>query len=446
MKNEYLAHNLFWRDAQSFSELDPHLSQLVDLKFVHPLDWWREINWETPGIYILTGGRQIGKSTSTKLLIKHLLGEKRFAPQSMFYLPCDQIDDHHALSREIRSFLEQTDSEDFLLVLDEISFVREWDRAIKALADEGIFRKGFCVLTGSDSVILKEASSRFPGRRGQAEKVDFEIFPLSYGEYLKLTDGKLLDEAESRTEELFDALDRYLICGGYLKAINEFHSNGKLGLATQQTFEQWIRGDFEKRGKNSRHLEEILAALYETSTSQVTFSRLAQRTSGISTDTVISYCQMLQRMNIIVILEAFDQNSLRGFPKKARKIHFMDPFISGVIGSCLQRERYIHSKQDSAAMVESVVAANLGRRFPVYYIKAAGEVDIVALKGREFIPIEVKWTSQIRTRDLKQIKKYPNSILLARQMELGDIDGIPSIPLPIFLISPDVYITGKFRR
>ncbi len=439
MLEEYTIHNLFWKDVSAYFHLDPHLSQLQDLKFVHPLDWWREIHWTTPGIYILTGGRQIGKSTSTKLLIKHLLQEQLFSPQNVFYLPCDMIDDYHGLANKIRAFLEKTTSEVFLLILDEITFVRGWDRAIKALADEGKFRKGFCILTGSDSVILKEASARFPGRRGHAKKTDFEIYPLSFAEYVKLTSPELTNTEQINMEKLFQAFDRYLVCGGYLKAINDLASKGSLDHATVQTFEQWIRGDFEKRGKNTRYLQEVLAALNETVTSQITFTRLAQRTSGISTDTLIDYCSMLQRMNIIIILEAFDQNKMRGFPRKARKIHFADPFIAGVVSTWLYRERYIHKLQNKAALVESVVAANLARRYPVYYIKANGEVDLVVVKGREFVPVEVKWTSQIRRRDLKQIKKYSNSLITGRQMKPGQIEGIPTIPLPQFLLSADNY-------
>ena len=53
----------------------------------------------------------------------------------------------------------------FLLIIDEVTFVKDWDRVIKALADEGLFEHGLCILTGSDCLILKEAAQRFPGRR-----------------------------------------------------------------------------------------------------------------------------------------------------------------------------------------------------------------------------------------------------------------------------------------
>ena len=90
-----------------------------------------------------------------------------------------------------------------MLILDEITFVREWNRGIKALADEGHFRKGFCILTGSDTVVLNEASACFPGRRGNASKVDFHIFPLTFKEYVQLTDPDLIIDSENKIEKLF---------------------------------------------------------------------------------------------------------------------------------------------------------------------------------------------------------------------------------------------------
>ena len=48
--------------------------------------------------------------------------------------------------------------------------------------------------------------------------------------------------------------------------------------------------------------------------------------------------------------------------------------------------------------------------------------------------MEVKWTSQLRPKDLKQIKKYPNGEIYAKTNQLSYIDHLPVIPLPLALL------------
>jgi uncharacterized protein len=71
--NLYPIHNQFRINLSTFNDLDPHLRALSQLKYQYHFDWWRSLSLDTPGIYILTGGRQIGKSTSCKLLIQYCI-------------------------------------------------------------------------------------------------------------------------------------------------------------------------------------------------------------------------------------------------------------------------------------------------------------------------------------------------------------------------------------
>lgn len=65
--------------------------------------------------------------------------DKQFKPARVFYLPCDQISDHLHLTKIIKLFVEEdlkSLADPFLLILDEIIYVKDWDKSIKALADE----------------------------------------------------------------------------------------------------------------------------------------------------------------------------------------------------------------------------------------------------------------------------------------------------------------------
>lgn len=434
MFDEFKRHNLFLESIESFKNNDPHLSLLKELKYVYHSKWWGKIDWSVGGIYILTGGRQIGKSTSTKLLIEDVLCKNEFLPENIFYLPCDQIDDYHHLSRIIRLFLEEIKNGQFLIIIDEVTFVKDWDRSIKALADDGSLRKGACVLTGSDSIVLKDAAQRFPGRRGGAETTDFHIYPLSFKEHVGLVEPKLLKDPRKNIVELFEHFDKFMMCGGYLKAINDLYSLGDIRKATYLTFEQWIRGDFEKRNKNPDILKAVLKTLAETALTQVTYSALSHKMGQVSKETFIEYVNLLERMNVIFTLSAFDQNTGLGFPKKAKKIHFSDPFILETVLRWLASERLFEAGDMGAVKAELIAASFCYRKNPTYYIKADGEIDIVTVQGKKFTPIEVKWTNQLRPNDAKQLKKYGNSILLTKTAHEGSMGAIRTVPLPLFLV------------
>ena len=103
----------------------------------------------------------------------------------------------------------------------------------------------------------------------------------------------------------------------------------------------------------------------------------------------------------------------------------------------------------AAKLVEACVATHYRRHFPTYYIKAEGEVDIAYIDQNRFWPLEIKWTKQLRPKDLKQIAKYPNSRILSRSWKCGEIMGVPVEPLPLTmlrLVSCQVRSDGKIAK
>lgn len=431
MLDQYISHNRFKEGLNAYLQADPHLLALSKLAIQYSPQWWQQLDLRCPGIYILTGGRQIGKSTSCKLLIRECLEKKLFPPSHIFYLTCDEIIDAKALSNTLRSFLNDIDNQPFLLIIDEVTYVKNWDRAIKALADEGYFRIGLCILTGSDTFILKEAAMRFPGRRGEAAQTDFHLYPLSFAEYTTLLrPNQNLDE-----KQLSELFQQYLISGGYLRAINDVASDGKIKPATYATYEQWIRGDALKQGKSEDTLLAVLKALYITGVSQISYSKLTQKIGLISKETCIDYCNLLERMDVLIHLKAFDQNKKQGFPRKDRKFHFTDPFIQHTLFHWLNKEGYINTPLSESELVEACVASHCHRLNKTFYFKSQGEVDVIWLDQTNVTAIEVKWGKQASPNDLKTLKQFSNRILLTKQPTQPKIDETKASTVYQFLNS-----------
>lgn len=432
MLTAYLPHNLFKNSVEDFINNDPQLHALNQLEYQYSPNWWAQLSFNVPGIYILTGGRQIGKSTSCKLLIKHCLLEKIFAPEDILYLPCDEIYDAKQLGQILRLFFDANANRMFLLIIDEITFVRHWDRVIKSLADEGCFTRGMCILTGSDTLILKEAVMRFPGRRGKAAQTDFHLYPLSFSEYVHLKNTKSNFTLEKNFQD-------YLSCGGYLRAINDFAENGEVSQSTFLTYEQWIRGDFLRQGKREDYLLALLHALLTIGVSPISFSSLTQKIGMMSKETCIDYIKLLERIDVLIDLLAFDQNKQQGSPKKDRKFHFFDPFIQRTLYQWLLRDGLLNTFDFETSLVEACVASHCYRLGKTFYFKGNGEIDVIWLVENKMYPIEIKWSNQIRPNDLKILKQFSNSLILGKTAQTGSVDTVELLPVYQFLYEMNKY-------
>ena len=131
-----------------------------------------------------------------------------------------------------------------------------------------------------------------------------------------------------------------------------------------------------------------------------------------------------------------------GAPKKARKLMFTDPFVFHAVRAWLQSSENPHVQQVlpllsdprwAGRLAEATLATHYRQHYPTYYIKSAREVDLAYVDQNRFWPVELKWTGQLRPKDLKQIRKYDNSKILSRSPQLGMIHDIPSESLALAL-------------
>jgi hypothetical protein len=436
MNELFELHNTHWESSTTFAKRDVHLRRLAKLTYVFRNDKLiHSLGFGVPGIYTIGGGRQIGKSTFMKQWMHELINAGINA-RSLVFLTGEGIDDHHQLFSVVADLLKQMPPSApkknsnlplRYMVIDEVTYIKNWDRGIKALADAGILEDVFLVLTGSDLVLMKEARMTFPGRRGRAYPADFHIYPLSFRDYVRLCHSKL---DIMNIPELFQAFEAYLTHGGYLTAMNDQAEIGHIHPATYMTYADWIRGDFLKREKSEESLKDFLKAIFKTYGTQITWNALSHHTAISHPNTLQNYAETLASMEAIFIQHALLEDKLTAAPKKAKKLYFTDPFIYHALNFWLK----IPMLSDNLpSLVETVVINHIRRRWPTYYIKAEGEVDIAYIKDHRFFPIEIKWAQQLRPKDLKQIQKYPHGLILNKAHQQGFMGAIPTKPIPLFL-------------
>ncbi|MBN2688158.1 MAG: ATP-binding protein, partial [Deltaproteobacteria bacterium] len=418
-------HNIHLENPELFLCEDPHLKQLGKQALSHRSYLLDLLPRNKPGIYTLTGARQIGKTTLLKQWMNDLLSS-RVNPESIVYFTGEIIDDHHVLIRLLTDVLEDMPHNELrYILLDEVTYIKDWDKGVKFLADAGMLEDAVLFITGSDGAIIKEARMRFPGRRGKEQSVDFHMYPLNFLETVRLRKRLsaeavealvLSDDAESDfVEKLYEEFESFLMHGGFLTAMNDLEIHECIMPATFSTYSDWIRGDMLKRNKQERYLFEILGAIVKRYGSQVTWNSLAKDLSIDHPRTIADYVNLLEEMDAVFVQSAIIEDKLAAAPKKARKLMFADPFIYHSIKSWLEPTRdpfkeqvvnVLGSSGQTSELVEATVITHYRRAFDTYYIKAEGEVDIAYVDGKTFFPVEIKWARQIRPKDLKQISKY----------------------------------------
>ena len=91
LDEELIGFNPWWRDTAWRSQ-DPHLLALDDQPVRLPTEFVLDIDLDAPGVNVLRGPRQVGKSTDLKLLVDRALDEGR-DNRAVIYLALDLLED-----------------------------------------------------------------------------------------------------------------------------------------------------------------------------------------------------------------------------------------------------------------------------------------------------------------------------------------------------------------
>ena len=444
MDHRFAAHNSFKSTGLEFHKTDPQLRRLLELPLVHEHKLLDQLPYEQPGLYTLTGGRQVGKSTLTKTWIKSILNKGEDA-QSIYYITGELIDDHHSLVRIINEEIENSACPLKYLIIDEATYIKNWEKALKFLVDDATLDQVVCIITGSDTALIKEMRTTFPGRRGKAEIVDFHLWPLTFRETVELknilqvsgTNRDVASFTETEIDLLTEQWKQYLYHGGYLPAINDYYVSGAVSQHILASYADWIRGDMLKHGKREHYLRQIVGAIIKKYASQLSWNSLSKELSIDHPKTVADYIFLLENMDVVFVQQALREDRLEASPKKAKRLFFSDPFIYHALRSWVTPQNYyrdlvnseLADPELSSKLTEGAAIVNYNRYYPVFYIKAEGEVDIAYIHNKRFWPVEVKWTNQLRQKDLKQITKYNNALILGKTKKAGTIAEVPFRPL-----------------
>jgi len=330
-------------------------------------DLIEKIELKPYSLNFILGPRQVGKTTSLKLLTKKLL-DAGIGAERIFYFRCDRISDFRELDEVLSGYLamrERLGIKNSYILLDEITFPREWYRSIKFLIDSGRLKEDVLVLTGSTSLLVKREVEMFPGRRGAGR--DFILLPLSFRDFIKVADVELYsklptfknleeDEIKAKTSACLPLLDKlnvlfenYMRCGGFPLAVESFLVDGYVKQDVYEAYLAWLKNDITRVGRSVEIARAVLKVLLTKMPSPISWESIAKEIEIKSPKTASSYVHLLNSLFVTLTLYHIDPSRGNVNFGKNKKIHFLDPFFYRLFSEwCLveirdvEQDRRIH--------------------------------------------------------------------------------------------------------
>jgi predicted AAA+ superfamily ATPase len=424
--------NPWWKGKEYISD-DKHIREYEAKKIKWRPRLLEEIKLKPNNIFTLRGPRQVGKTTLVKLLIRALLEQKK-KEKSIFFWNCEEVLDFKellALIREYLEFAKQNRLQESYIFLDEVSRIKDWQRAVKSVVDSGELENCCLLVTGSHTLDIKYGSELLPGRIGKEGK-DFLLLPMSFREFVGTLKPEILkkvkklenlsqkevveksNNAKPFNSELKTLFSQYLITGGFPLGMNEFFTSSKIPDYIYDIYLRWIVGDIVKWGKAEKLLIQIMRAVISKQTTPISFYSLSKEAEVKSHKTMSAYIEALENMFVLKVLYFLELDKKIPNFNKNKKIYLTDPFIFHVFNNLL----FLKQDEISPALVEAVVISHIARFYDnVFYWKNKKEVDALVKTKKDLTAFEIKFQSRISNDDWRGLYYFRRGFLITKDFE-----------------------------
>ncbi len=376
-----------------------------------------------PRAVLLSGARQVGKTTLLLQLVEELLREGAPA-ERVLYLTMDHpllrlagIEGVLKVWQESRA---ATEGLEYLLV-DEAQYDGAWATWLKHQVD---FRKDRRIIVTGSAMPLADSTAESGVGRWHTIKLP----TLSFFEFLQIRQTPVPDMPAVRSlVEVFDWTDaqrmrcsaaaeplvghfhEYLLRGGFPQTARVETVSQAQRLLREDIVDKVLKRDMTVQFHVRRvaELERLFLYLCLHDGGILDAVSLAGQL-GVNRQTVESYARHLEASHLVYLLHPFGYGKqvLRGRPK----LYLADPAIAG---SMMLRGRSL--LENATAMGAAVEAAFFKHVFAHYYAvsigfsywsRPKGEVDVIAEVGDRLIPFEVKYRHTIGGEELTGLRAF----------------------------------------
>ncbi len=322
--------------------LFPHLDELEGARYRFDVTFGLERLPEAEGVLLIRGPRQYGKSTWLEARLRETI--EQHGPGSALYLNGDELRDADALLGSLAELAAAFPRRAPIrrLFIDEITAVRDWQRALKRTIDAGELRGVLVVTTGSKATDLRRSSERLPGRKGRLERTSYIFTPVSYRSFLKACGAELGA----------NALTAYLLSGGCPVACSALAEHGRLPEYVIEMIRDWIYGECAAAGRSRAALLAVLENLLKWGGTPVGQAKLAREADLANNTIAAAYVELLADLLCVGQALAWDPAKKVGLPRRPAKFPFTN---------LLAAVTFSRARMRTVAEFETLPAAERGR-------------------------------------------------------------------------------------
>ncbi|MCX8070565.1 MAG: ATP-binding protein [Thermodesulfovibrionales bacterium] len=358
-------------------------------------------------VIVLTGARQVGKSTMLK---------NEFT--DFVYLTMDDYDIlHRAL---LDPFILLKDKEN--IIIDEAQKSPNIFNAIKHIIDTNKEKK--VIITGSCNLLLMHKITESLAGRA----LYFEMLPITYGESQGVFNPKnfynLWDSNFNEKEQTVDEINSIpILLKGFMPPLLRLQRHNDVLLWLEGYVKTYLERDLRELSQvdsliDFRKVMQILALR----TANVLNQADVAKDSGTSQTTTHRYIKLLEISNIIERLPTFFNNRTKRLIKSP-KIYYLDTAISIFLSGYYDEESLIKSREIGNYFETMIYLHIKGlcemltpKASITYWRTTTGkEVDFIVQHGKKILAFEVKMKEEPSTNDIKNlllfIEEYPETIL-----------------------------------
>jgi len=405
--------------------LEKDLSQVKPRECILPMD--------TGKVVSVVGARRTGKTFMLYLVARKL--REKLPKENVVYLNFEddrlfplELKDMDLLVQAYYELFPNKDRERVYFLFDEVQNAPHWEIFVRRLHDT---RNCQIYITGSSSRLLsREIATALRGRT-----VTYEIFPLSFREFLTFKGVSYVPYSSRSKAEVKHFFGEFLFKGGFPEVAD--YDRDLLWRILKEYLDMVIYRDIVERHRvtNLFVIRYLINHLIRNMANLVSpaklYNDLKSQGLRVSKNTVYDYIGFMEEAFALFFVPVW-ASSVRKEWRNPKKVYVIDHALKKVLDT----------REDVGRVYENIVFLDLRRRFTrITYFKGRQEVDFFVEEARPPLLVNVCYDFSLPTTREREVKglgeamktlKLGSSLILTADVEEKiEIEGnvIQAMPL-----------------